>query len=153
MAQRPLFNLAWAAFSRVNVSVPQVGRIIGGKVQTNIDSGIFTNACAIRMSYVLNQTGFPVSSRDGAVSSGAGGEKYLYRVRDLLPHLQKQFGKPDQVVQNPTLTSFTGKQGILVFDVDIWSDASGHATLWNGSTCSDHCYFPQSTRASFWELK
>ncbi|WP_275556011.1 T6SS effector amidase Tae4 family protein [Mixta sp. Marseille-Q2659] len=36
--------------------------------------------------------------------------------------------------------------GILIFTVNSWSDASGHATLWNGYTCSDHCYFPLANR-------
>ncbi|MCC2596367.1 type VI secretion system amidase effector protein Tae4 [Pusillimonas sp. MFBS29] len=152
MAQRPTFNQAWAAFSRVNGSVPHVGRIIGGKVQTNIDGGIFTNACAIRMSYVLNQTSLPVPASAGAVSSGANGAKYLFRASDLAPHLQNLFGKPDLVVQNPTPTSFAGKKGIIVFDVDVWNDASGHVTLWNGTMCADSCYFPVSTRAKLWEL-
>src|SRR5690606_5069184 len=115
MAQRPSFNLAWGAFSRVNVPVEQVGRVIGGKVQVNIDAGIFTNACAIRMSYVLNQAGFPVQGNAGATSSGANGAKYLYRVKDLVPYLESLFGKPDHVRQNPTPTMFAGKKGILVF--------------------------------------
>lgn len=153
MARRPEFNLAWGAFARVNGSVQQVGRVIGGKVQANIDAGIFTNACAIRMSHVLNQTGFAVPSSAGAVSSGAGGAKYLYRVKDLLPHLQSLFGKPDLTVQGPTATAFAGKKGILVFEVGVWSDATGHATLWNGTTCSDSCYFGEATRASLWVLQ
>ena len=153
MANRPTFNLVWGAFSRVNGSVSHVGQVIGGKVKTNIDGGIFTNACAIRMSYVLNQTGFPIPGNAGAVSSGANGAKYLYRVSDLTPHLVATFGKPDQVVQRPSTASFAGKKGIVVFEVAVWSDASGHATLWNGTACSDSCYFPESTRASLWELK
>ena len=38
----------------------EVGKKIGGKVQYNIDQGIFQNACAIRMSYALNYSGVPV---------------------------------------------------------------------------------------------
>ncbi|MEI2418447.1 type VI secretion system amidase effector protein Tae4 [Orrella sp. JC864] len=153
MAHRPSFNLAWGAFSRVNGSVAHVGRVIGGKVQANIDAGIFTNACAIRLSYVLNQTGFAIGAGAGATSSGANGARYLYRVRDLVPHLQSLFGPPDEVFQNPTPAMFAGRKGIIVFEVAIWSDASGHATLWNGGACADTCYFRESTRASLWELK
>jgi len=153
MANRPSFNLAWGAFSRVNGSVSHVGQVIGGKVRANIDAGIFTNACAIRMSYVLNRTGHPVRSGAGATSSGADGARYLYRVRDLAPYLETLFGKPDQVVANPGMSQFAGRKGIIVFDVAIWSDASGHATLWNGTSCSDTCYFAESSRASLWELQ
>lgn len=42
----------WNHFSDINRSVPQVGKIIGGKVEANIYSNIFRNACALRMSYV-----------------------------------------------------------------------------------------------------
>ena len=45
------------------------------------------------------------------------------------------------------------QRGLLVFDVRIWSDASGHVTLWNGTACSDHCYFPQASVVYLWKLK
>jgi len=59
---RPSFNSAWAAFMAVRVPVGEVGKKIGGNVQTNIElpEGGFRNACPIRMSYVLNKTGFPI---------------------------------------------------------------------------------------------
>lgn len=50
---RPNFTKAWMYFSEINTPVKEVGKIIGGNVKTNIDSGIFLNACPIRMSYVL----------------------------------------------------------------------------------------------------
>ncbi len=58
---RPSFNEAWSAFGKVNFPVADVGRIIGGNVGQNISGGYFENACPIRMSYVLNATGFPIS--------------------------------------------------------------------------------------------
>lgn len=57
---RPSFNAAWLAFRKVNHSVADVGSIIGGNVGQNITGGYFQNACPIRMSYVLNATGFPI---------------------------------------------------------------------------------------------
>ena len=51
-AMRPAFGAAWNRFREVNVNVEQVGKLLGGKVQHNIDAGIFKNACPIRMSYV-----------------------------------------------------------------------------------------------------
>ncbi|UTV29253.1 type VI secretion system amidase effector protein Tae4 [Photobacterium atrarenae] len=44
-------------------------------------------------------------------------------------------------------------KGILVVDVDVWSDASGHATIWTGNRCTDHCYFPLAKKAYLWQLK
>ena len=54
MAIRPSFMNMWNKFSEVNGSVSDVGKLIGGKVGSNIQSHIFENACAIRMSYSLN---------------------------------------------------------------------------------------------------
>ncbi len=62
------------------------------------------------------------------------------------------FGKPDRTVRNPKPGDFSGVKGLLVFGIQ-WSDATGHATLWNGSACSDHCYFPIAAEASIWLLK
>ncbi|WP_420895097.1 T6SS effector amidase Tae4 family protein [Snodgrassella communis] len=51
-----------------------------------------------------------------------------------------------------------GKKGIILFEVSGWSDATGHATLFNGYKCYDSSYFnePESTyiaeRANFWRL-
>jgi hypothetical protein len=39
-----------------------------------------------------------------------------------------------------------------------WDNASGHAPLWDGKHCYDHCYFNerganyQTSRALFWSL-
>ncbi len=45
------------------------------------------------------------------------------------------------------------KKGIIFFEVDEWDDASGNATLWDGTICSDKCYFPLSKKVMLWELK
>jgi hypothetical protein len=147
---RPSFGAAWNTFSRVSVSVPEVGRIIGGKVNYNINEipagheGRWTNACAIRMSYVLNKTGFPVRRGNYLTSSGADGMWYIPRVNDIMTHLRNVFGAPDIVAghtgQSPAPDDFKGMKGILVVTGDGWGDADGHATLWNGSMCSDSCH-------------
>lgn len=152
MTARPSFASMFASFQRVKSSVDDVGKHIGGKVGVNIAGGIFTNACAIRISYALNNSGAPVSRGVWATSSGGDGKWYLYRVNDLVPYLTQKFGPPDLTVNAPTPQSFAGKQGIIVFKVSQWSDATGHATLWNGNTCSDACYFPESSEAMLWVL-
>ncbi|WP_226702028.1 T6SS effector amidase Tae4 family protein [Microbulbifer elongatus] len=73
-----------------------------------------------------------------------------------MSHLSGERIKPlplSQTHKKPKEISFTDKKGILVFEVDQWSDASGHATVWNGNACSDKCYFPISKKAYLWELK
>lgn len=160
MSARPAFSSMWTNFTTIygDGTVTGVGAKIGGKVGENITLGVtnpkagFTNACAIRMSYSLNRSGSPVHRGPWATVSGGDGKLYVYRVRDLLKYLQTTFGSPDKTVKNPKPEDFTGDKGILVFDVR-WSDATGHATLWNGTGCSDHCYFPVASEASLWQLK
>ncbi|MDB5800364.1 MAG: hypothetical protein JWL63_1303 [Rhodocyclales bacterium] len=160
MATRPYFSIMWTNFVSIygDGTVAIVGKKIGGKVEENIELGIkdpkagFTNACAIRMSYSLNNSSVPITR--GAWSTVSGGDKkwYIYRVKDLLSFLRHSFGRPDKTVKNPKSGDFAKLKGILVFNVP-WGDASGHATLWDGGTCSDHCHFPIATEASIWLLK
>lgn len=49
---RPFFGAAWAKFTEVNVPVADVGKKIGGKVEANIKSGVFQNACPDLLRYV-----------------------------------------------------------------------------------------------------
>lgn len=161
MSGRPKLSTAVQAFKRVydNIGkdVPSVGTLIGGKVNHNINNltpaeGKFENACAIRMSYVLNESGFKIPYMRGKSVSGKNGNWYIYTVENIKTHLNNTFGKPDMVITNPKETDFNKKKGILLFDVS-WADATGHATVWDGTNCSDKCYFPQSSKAYLWELK
>jgi hypothetical protein len=157
---RPSFQIMWHNFVTVygDGSVASVGKKIGGKVQENIDLGAkdpkagFTNACAIRMSYSLNHSGVNISGGTWKTVSGGDKKQYIYRVLDLIKFLNQTFGKPDKTVKNPKSGDFSGKKGIILFSVH-WSDATGHATLWDGKTCSDHCYFDKAAEASLWVLE
>ncbi|HEU0043320.1 type VI secretion system amidase effector protein Tae4 [Sphingomonas sp.] len=137
---RPAFAPAWAKFAEVNVKVAGVGTKIGGKVEHNIVSGTFQNACPIRMSYVLNYTGVPVPSAGYHVVSGADKKWYMYRVPEMMQFLERSFGKADATHAAPTPQHFAGKKGILVVRGKGWSNAVGHVTLWNGGMCSDSCH-------------
>lgn len=65
MAARPSLLKMKVAFAKVNRDVSEVGSIIGGKVNQNInvltpEQGRVENACAIRMSKALNYAGVKV---------------------------------------------------------------------------------------------
>ncbi|GJL46419.1 hypothetical protein TUM17580_24780 [Citrobacter farmeri] len=138
---RPLFKEAWLSFSKVNRSVKEVGNIIGGRVGQNIAGGFFENACPIRMSYVLNSTGFPITQKSQySTVSGADRHLYIYRVNEMMNYLTHSLGKPDVVIPSPKPRDFAGKKGILVVIGHGWSNARGHITLWDGSVCSDSCH-------------
>jgi Type VI secretion system (T6SS), amidase effector protein 4 len=86
--------------------------------------------------------------------SGNDGKWYIYRVKEMIRYLEDNFGEPDvTVVNEPFQDKLKSKKGIIVFEVDAWNDASGHATLWDGITCADKCYFPLSKKVMLWELK
>lgn len=139
---RPNFIKAWSYFSAVNVPVKDVGKIIGGNVKSNIDSGIFQNACPIRMSYVLNSCGILIpKGKKYATVSGQDKLQYMFRVNDMISYLEEIFGKPEMIVKSPKEKDFNTKKGIIVFSGSGWSNARGHVTLWNGITCSDACHF------------
>ena len=137
---RPAFAQAWARFREINIPVLEVGAKIGGKVGRNISAGIFQNACPIRLSYVLNYTGSPVPSAGYNVVSGADKRWYMYRVSEMMLFLQRAFGKADVTAPSPKPSDFAGRHGIIAVKGQGWSNAVGHITLWNGSTCSDTCH-------------
>lgn len=139
--ERPNFQKAWTAFKAVNIDVQAVGAKIGGKVKANIDSGIFQNACPIRISYALNRSGFKIKPKEKyAVVSGSDGNWYLFRVVDAINFLSDKFGTPDVVSKPPTMMEFSGKRGIMVTKGHGWSNATGHVTLWDGTICADTCH-------------
>ncbi len=160
--KRPKLQAAKLAFREVyegvGKTVSGVGTKIGGKVDYNINvvpkgKGRFENACAIRLSYVLNKTGTKIPYISGQTVSGKDGSWYIYKVKTIISYLRKIYGEPDFTFKNPTAHALSKHKGILVFEVDAWSDATGHATIWDGVNCTDKCYFPLSKKAYIWTLK
>lgn len=160
--KRPTLHKAKLAFKEVyedvGKTVSGVGTKIGGKVDYNINvvpvgQGRFENACAIRLSYVLNKTGHKIPYISGQTVSGKYGDWYIFKVTTMIAYLKKTFGKPDYDFTEPDPSQLVKYKGILVFEVDAWSDATGHATIWDGAHCSNKCYFPIAKRAYLWELK
>jgi len=159
---RPSFQAAWSAFMAVRVPVLTVGKLIGGNVQRNIEMPDgFENACAIRMSYVLNKTGFPIrKTSQFAMVSGGDRQQYIYRVDDMLAYLERNLGIPDKTVHSPRPADFANMRGILVVKGYGWIGAQGHATLWDGAQCIDRCHFASDPdngtfipkTASLWRL-
>lgn len=165
---RPLFSKAWAAsqiiYNKNDTDEERLGRvakIIGGQVAYNINNPDpnlrWQNTCAVRMSYILNYSGLKITPAGRKTVSGKDKNWYFYRVSYLIDFLKSQWGEP-KIVKYPTVI---GKKGIILFQISGWSDARGHATLFNGNICYDHCYFKENEpeakyitdRANFWELK
>ena len=125
----------------------------GGHQEMN--ASIFVNSCSLRMCYALNRAGVPIPYAPGRVSD-ADHMWGIPRLTDLQPFLIKNFGQPQQYSPNSWRGQLAGKTGILMFQVNIWSDASGHAALWNGSELSDggeHDYTSVSSGVLFWPIQ
>lgn len=163
---RPYFTFAWAAAQQIYDAADsgaKVAKVIGGYVAKNINNPDpkqrWSNTCAVRVSYILNSSGLMIPSIPGQTVSGADNRQHFFRVRDLVAFLRQQWGMPEIMKYPPSgAGSLAGKKGLILFEVTGWSDAQGHATLFNGSTCYDQCYFnePEATyrtdRANFWSL-
>jgi len=162
---RPSFNSAWAASRRIYApfnSADKVAKVVGGEVAAHINDKKhpWGNTCAVRMSYILNQSGVFIPASATKTKKGADKKNYFYRVKDVITFLKQKWGTAKVVRYPPTGGgALAGKKGIVLFEVQGWSDAGGHATLFDGAACYDHCYFNEpgaryhTTQANFWSLK
>ena len=129
---------------------------IGGLVEVNgnlpLDQGRWTNACAVRVSHMLNQAGHKIPRNGGTTVSGGNKDQYIYRLKDMEAYLTKAFGEPDLAILDGSADSFDipPKPGILVMDFP-GSTFSGHTTIWNGAGSVDNADIG-GHRVLFWEL-
>lgn len=161
---RPTHSAAWAASKKIYDPInpgKKVAQVIGGHVAKNIDAPDgWENTCAVRMSYILNYCGVSIPQIRNATVSGGDKKQYFFRVPDLIQFLQQQWGNPDLVVKTPAVSNaeLAKEKGVILFEINGWSNARGHATLWSGSQCYDHCYFNErgadyrTDKANFWRL-
>jgi hypothetical protein len=151
-------------YSNGGVSDLEFAKLAGGKVQYNIElfyksggSNGFGNTCALRVSYALTESGesLPKVPGPGNSSSDRNG-KWLYpKVATLIKQLSLIYGSP-KIVNSSNINDFKGLKGIIVFHTgDMYSDATGHATLWDGNNAlgGNHNYIPlmgNGVSASLW---
>lgn len=137
---------------------------IGGKVKLNYDIGVFKNACAIRISKALNFSGdihkipfYKTKNSDGkdVIQVSSGGKKYwyIYRVKVMSQYLTETYGPPKIYQPSSYKSSIARKKGIIIYEVSGWSDATGHADLWNGSDSVGTDYGGKANRILFWEVQ
>lgn len=140
---KPDFALMWSNFPD-HVKYPTLDTLfsfIGGTLTKNIHEPGFGpngNTCAVRISRALNYGALPISRklvRSLEVSTMTGADKHLYmfRVRDMKKYLRNVLGVTPKSVSKDFGTAFGGERGIVAYDVEGWSDASGHVALWDGT--------------------
>lgn len=167
---RPRFSTAWQAYP-VGTTAAEAYAIVGGNAEALYKEGEanppngYANACAIRLSRAFNYSGLAIKSGNadsGYRVKGGDGKAYFVRVKHICEFIKKHLGEADLTISgggDNAKKQLFDKKGILIFSITGWRDASGHATLWDGSGCGDSCYFEhndsrvKTTQIEFWELK
>jgi hypothetical protein len=167
MTMRPSFSAAWAASLHIHDPVngaAKVARVIGGAVAANIlppgAPGKWSNTSAVRLSYILNQTGMPIPRTPGQTVSGADHRWYFHRIRDVIQFLRQRWGEPDVVAAfwRGGASELNGMQGLLLFEAESGANEAGYATLWNGAVCLERGHFNEAgvqyraPSVNFWSL-
>jgi hypothetical protein len=138
------------------------------KLGGQVDNPAFTNLCVIRLSLAMNKAGLKIPKttflkwygRNFHVVKDAAGNYYGHGVLEMYHYLTEKYGKPDLEMKKTGMEdspavekALQNRHGILFFKVDIWNDASGHMTLWNGKACADNPYFREANKVALWEVK
>jgi hypothetical protein len=145
MSKLPPLGLLWANYP-TDPDPESIKRMIGGRV----DLPWITNTCTIRMSYAFNRAGSPIPRKHPSLTTVRGGDGlwYAIRVREFKRYLEREFGAPG--VTGTMRSEFAGHQGILVFDVEGWNDATGHLDVWNGTRAKHGEYWEAAKAVYLW---
>jgi hypothetical protein len=151
------FDEMWDAYPNPGGTAAAAKATIGG----GADRDWIRNTCVIRISRSFNASGnaIPGARNDGlATVVGADGRHYALRVHEFRRYLQRTYGEPDVAHTypgsggGPVPGAFMGARGVVVFDVDAWSDATGHIDLWNRDRCRHAAYFEVATKVMLWHV-
>lgn len=127
-----------------------VKKLIGG----NVDADYITNCCTIRLSRALNGAGAPIPKSFPGMTTvkGGDGKRYALRVKEFRVYMRQTYGPPTLTARGgPVAESFRGVSGVIMFDVRVWSDATGHFDLWDGSTCAYEGHWAEAFEVQLWQ--
>ncbi|SDS16136.1 type VI secretion system amidase effector protein Tae4 [Pseudomonas granadensis] len=174
LVKRPKFSTLWTAYAEVGPkSSIEVYALVGGNVEAARAEkpDAYANACALRISRGFNYGGYKIPkgtiipSKSIYRLAGADQLPYIMKVADFLAFLKHNWGAPDRELKMSESDYINGKKGVIIMEINGWSDATGHATLWNGSATGDNSDYhrPDShtydrpdvklEKINFWELK
>ncbi len=155
MARLIRFDEMWDAYPNPGEGADAAKHTIGGGAL----SDLIANTCVLRLSRSFNASGNPIprNPTDEIVTvRGGDGKHYALRVREFDRYLRRKYGPPQLVhvyeggAGGDIPATFMGKQGVVMFEVDGWSDATGHLDLWNGLRCRHAAYFHLAREVSLW---
>ena len=122
---------------------------VKAQIRGNVNASYIKNTCVVRISHCFNLCGAPIPRNHPGLLTvrGGNGKRYALRVKEFNRFLRSRYKAPDYTGGRSTMS---GKQGIIMFDVTGWSDATGHFDLWNGSACRHAEYFAKSSSVYLW---
>ena len=114
------------------------------------------NSCTVRLSYAMNYGGMKIPfHKSGAEQTVSGADKlwYMFRVAGMKSYLTRTLGKPFTL--KPDELRKCAGEGIVILNVRVWTDATGHATLWTGAKLIDspehnQDYIDKAEDIDFW---
>jgi len=117
----------------------------GSEIESTLGGNLkgLGNYCCVRVSHALITAGHPISCRSDYKDKQ--GNKYIIKVATMKDYLTSLYGASILVTQS----SARGKKGIIVFDVSF-EDATGHADLWDGSSCAYQDYWNRASAVHLW---
>jgi hypothetical protein len=157
VAQLTGFERMWNAYPNPGEGADAAKRTIGG----GADVSWISNTCVIRISRCFNYAGHPIPDRAGdeiITVRGADRMHYAVRVREFVRWTRRSFGPADfeHAYAPPgggaVPAGLLGRQGMIVFEVEGWTDATGHIDLWDGGMCRNHGYFERASKVLLWEI-
>lgn len=148
------FDTMWQEFPNPGESASAAKKTVGG----NVDAAWIANTCVIRVSRAFNYSGQMIPGDHDGLLTVRGGDhlRYALRVKEFTKYLRAVYGRPavSHTYSQPggeVPPDFTGRQGVICFEVDGWDDATGHVDLWNGHECVHAGYFNRASKVFLWE--
>ena len=72
-------------------------------------------------------------------------------MKALIEYQTQNYGAPKVVDPGKYKQTLKGEKGIIVFEIKGWSDATGHADLWDGNKVVRDDYGAKAHNILFWE--
>ena len=140
----PTFTTMWTHYPT------GTSQSVKSKIGGGVNMGWLTNTCVVRVSHCFNMASEPIPKGYPGLQTtyGKNGKRYAFRVSEFKPFLESKYKAAD--ITGDSARAFSGQQGIIMFDVDGWSDATGHFDLWNGSECRGSNYFDKAHTVHLW---
>lgn len=158
-----IFDTLWNNYPMEKEKADLFNNVLGGGWPALIKNSNYDNTCTIRLSVMLNRSGFKVPDNFGQMDGGLkdkNGDNVITRVPTGEALVRKLFGEPywgeNRQPGTPiNMTDVPHTTGILIYRVPPGADAGGHVDLWRNNDCRNDCHSQfavSSYEIALWKL-